>query len=86
MGEMIQKDKIKHFLAGLALSLLAGLFVAPIYGVWAAVLVGAAKELLYDGLLNKGTVEWWDFVATALGGACGYLIFGLLGVKANGIL
>ncbi len=64
----IPKDKQKHFLAGLALSLLAGLLFCPIVGLATAVMVGALKEVIWDWLLKKGTPEFLDFVATVLGG------------------
>ncbi len=67
----IPKDKQKHFLAGLALSLLAGLLFCPIVGLATAAVVGALKEIIWDWLLKKGTPELLDFVATVLGGALG---------------
>jgi len=60
------KDKWKHLLAGLALSLLAGLLFCPIVGLATAVMVGALKEVIWDWLLKKGTPEFLDF-----GGAIG---------------
>jgi len=70
----IPKDKQKHFLAGLALSLLAGLLFCPIVGLATAAVVGALKEIIWDWLLKKGTPELLDFVATVLGGALGAVI------------
>ena len=62
------KDKQKHLLAGLVLSILAGLFVYPLIGLATAAVVGALKEIIWDWLLKKGTPELLDFVATVLGG------------------
>jgi len=70
----IPKDKQKHFLAGLALSLLAGLLFCPIVGLAIAAVVGALKETMWDWLLKKGTPELLDFVATVAGGALGAVI------------
>ena len=70
----LRADKLKHFSAGLALSLLAGLLFCPIVGLATAVMVGALKEVIWDWLLKKGTPEFLDFVATVLGGALGAVI------------
>lgn len=70
----IPKDKKLHLLAGLALSLLAGLFVYPTWGLATAVVVGALKEIIWDWWLKRGTPEWWDFWATCLGGTAGFAI------------
>ena len=70
----IPKDKQKHFLAGLALSILAGLLFCPIVGLATAAVVGALKEIIWDWLLKKGTPELLDFVATVAGGVLGAVI------------
>jgi hypothetical protein len=70
----IPKDKQKHLLAGLALSILAGLFVYPLIGLATAAVVGALKEIIWDWLLKKGTPELLDFVATVAGGVLGAVI------------
>ena len=68
------KDKKLHILAGLALSLVAGLLICPLIGLAAAAVVGALKEIIWDWLLKKGTPELLDFVATVLGGVLGAVI------------
>ena len=68
------KDKKLHLLAGLALSILAGLFVYPLIGLATAAVVGALKEIIWDWLLKKGTPEFLDFVATVAGGVLGAVI------------
>lgn len=40
-------DKLVHFLCGLVIALVVGLFTAPYIGLIAAVLAGVAKEI-YD--------------------------------------
>jgi hypothetical protein len=70
----IPKDKQKHFLAGLALSILAGLSFCPLIGLATAAVVGALKEIIWDWLLKKGTPEFLDFVATVAGGVLGAVV------------
>ena len=70
----MSSDKQKHLLAGLALSLLAGLLFCPLTGFITAAVVGALKEIVWDWLLKKGTPELLDFVATVLGGVLGAVI------------
>jgi len=70
-------DKLYHLIAGFAISLLFGL-ISPITGLITAVVIGSAKEVVYDKLLNRGCFEYLDFVATCVGGVVGYLILILL--------
>jgi len=42
------------------------------FGFAIAVLVGAAKEVVWDWWLKKGTPELLDFVATFIGAALGF--------------
>jgi hypothetical protein len=72
------RDKSLHLLAGLALSLLAGLLFCPRIGLAAAAVIGALKEIVWDWLLKKGTPEPLDFVATVAGGVIGYVLVGWL--------
>ena len=74
----MSSDKQKHPLAGLALSILAGLLFCPIVGLATAAVVGALKEIIWDWLLKKGTPELLDFVATVAGGVIGYVLVGWL--------
>ena len=68
-------DKAKHFFAGLIISLIFS-FIALPYGLLAATLAGAAKEL-YD-LTGRGTPEWADFFVTVGGGVAGMIIHSIL--------
>ena len=70
----VPKDKVMHFCAGLALSMLAGLLYTPFWGLATAAVVGALKEIIWDWLLKKGTPELLDFVATVAGGVLGAVI------------
>ena len=74
MIKLFQKDKKLHILAGLALSLVAGLLFCPLIGLAAAAVIGAFKEIVWDWLLEKGTPEFLDFVATVAGGVLGAVI------------
>ena len=70
----LRADKLKHFSAGLALSLAAGLFVCPSFGLAVAVVAGLGKDVVWDRWLKRGTFEWLDIWATVLGGALGAVI------------
>ncbi|WP_461366939.1 hypothetical protein [Candidatus Darwinibacter acetoxidans] len=71
---ILQKDKLKHAIAGVALSIVAGLLYTPFWGLATAAVVGALKEIIWDWLLKKGTPELLDFVATVAGGVLGAVI------------
>lgn len=59
-----QPDKRKHFIAGLVISILVGVF-NPWIGLGVGILAGALKEL-WDKK-GHGAPEWMDFVFTCLG-------------------
>ena len=73
----IPKDKKDHVLLGMfvgyplmilgyLIDILAGLnFVIILGGILGIVLVGL-KEIVYDWLMDLGTPEWWDFIASAI--------------------
>ena len=82
---MFGRDKILHFIGGLLIAFVIGVY-SPFIGVGVALLVGLFKEYVKDsGLLGKwlpsapewikasGTVDWKDLAATALGGYLGAL-------------
>lgn len=71
-------DKIKHFLVGLSVSLVAGIWYTPGLGLTCAALSGIWKEVVWDRLLKKGTPELLDFVATMVGGVVGYALLRLI--------
>lgn len=72
-------DKLLHFVAGLIVA--AFFAIALKWPGWAALLMsvafGALKEL-FDWLTTK-KVEWWDGIATSIGGVV-ILVFWLLGL------
>lgn len=74
----MKKDKVLHLLAGFVISFLIGLY-NPVYGVFAGVAAGFAKEA-FDFFYNKykqekvATVEMTDFVTTAIGAILAYIV------------
>jgi hypothetical protein len=74
----MQRDKLKHLLAGIGISLVSGVQFSPLIGLIAAAIVGALKEIIWDWLLKRGTPEFLDFLATALGGAIAYTVIKLI--------
>lgn len=61
------QDGLTHILVSLVLCAVLGAFLP----LWAAVLItlaiGIAKELVWDKWLKKGTAEWKDIIADAVG-------------------
>lgn len=68
------QDGLAHILVSLVLCAVLGVFLP----LWAAVLitlsVGFIKELVWDKLLKKGTAEWRDIIADAVGVLLGVFI------------
>lgn len=68
------QDGLTHILVSLVLCAVLGVFLP----LWAAVLitlsVGFIKELVWDKLLKKGTAEWRDIIADAVGVLLGVFI------------
>lgn len=72
------QDGLLHLLVSLVLCL----FLSALMPLWASAsvtfLVGAAKELAWDGALGKGSLEWKDIVADIAGVLTGVLSVVLL--------
>ena len=75
---IFKQDKLKHLLAGISISLVFGVQFSPLIGLLIAGIVGALKEIIWDWLLKRGTPEFLDFLATALGGAIAYMAIKLI--------
>jgi len=75
---IFKQDKLKHLLAGIGISLVSGVQFSPLLGLITAAIVGALKEIIWDWLLKRGTPEFLDFLATALGGVIGYMVVKLI--------
>lgn len=72
MLPQLPQDKANHLVYGLAIFIAFGFAFGAVAGLVAAALIGAAKEV-YDKVSGKGCPDALDFVATAAGGAAGYL-------------
>ena len=72
----MKADKILHILAGYAIAMTIGLWW-PIIGFCIALAAGAAKELIYDLALRKGTPDWYDFIFTVGGASVALAILNL---------
>ena len=63
----MDKDKQLH----LAVSALIVLVFTPLLGLYCAALssliIGAAKELIWDWWLGRGCADWWDMAYDVLG-------------------
>ena len=65
-------DKANHFVYGVGIFVVgAALLNAPV-ALALVVLIAVAKEI-YDGVTSTGTRDVWDAVATAAGGAAGFI-------------
>ena len=65
-------DKKLHLAAGLLIAILAGYFIAPVWGLAAAVFAGFMKEVRDWGCYQG--FDWKDMVTTWMGGLLGTLI------------
>lgn len=71
----IPLDKQLHFFSGWAICASLLPFTGLAWALFATVLVGAAKELVWDLALKKGTPDKNDALATAVGGLAGAAIY-----------
>jgi hypothetical protein len=66
-------DKVVHAGLGFFFALIFGFIMRNAwFGFAIAILAGAAKEVVWDLWLGKGTPELLDFVATFIGAALGF--------------
>ena len=74
----VPADKQMHFLCGLVIAALLTPFIGA-YSVVVVAIIALLKEI-YD-YLHKDihTPDFWDWVATVLGGLVGFVIVALLG-------
>jgi hypothetical protein len=75
---IFKQDKLKHLLTGIGIGLIFGVLFSSLIGLIAATILGALKEIIWDWFLKKGTPEFMDFLATALGGAIAYMTVKLI--------
>lgn len=68
------KDKVVHAGFGFFITLVAGfVFRNSLVGFFTGCLAGAAKEVVWDWWLKKGTPEFLDFLATCAGALFGFV-------------
>lgn len=74
----VPADKQMHFICGLVIAALLTPFIGA-YSIVVVAIIALLKEI-YD-YLHKDihTPDFWDWVATALGGLVGFVIVALLG-------
>lgn len=65
-------DKANHFVYGVVLFTVLAFLRDPLFALWLVIGVGILKEL-FDKVTGTGNPEVWDAVATAAGGAFGFL-------------
>ena len=73
---MIAKDKIYHFIAGLAIAIIGSIILSPIEGIGLAIMAGVFKEC-YDHY-TYDVFDVKDMVATWIGGAVGFALVSLI--------
>ncbi|MBL4703712.1 MAG: hypothetical protein JKY54_04275 [Flavobacteriales bacterium] len=62
----IDKDKLLHFFWSSILLVLLFLLFGSFYGCVSLLIIAALKEILWDGLLKKGTPQFLDFIFGSL--------------------
>lgn len=72
----IGPDKFQHFIAGMLITVVAGIWRHPYQGFTLAVVIAGVKEA-YD-IRGHGTADWLDFFATVLGAMSGYVVVRLV--------
>jgi hypothetical protein len=74
----IPADKQMHFISGLIIAAVLTPFIG-FYSVVVVAIIAALKEI-YDYLHPQShTADFWDWVATTLGGLVGFVAVALLG-------
>ena len=69
----LPQDKANHLIYGLLMFMVMTPFTGALLAVLTVAIIGALKEIIHDKLMGKGTPDFWDFVATAAGGALGFI-------------
>ena len=73
----IQPDKQLHFLGSALLLMYLAQFLPLLYATTIALLIGGAKEYIWDYKMKKGTPDWNDMFANALGVIASLIVIGL---------
>ena len=61
----LKHDKLLHFFYGSIISFISVL-IFGVYGLWITVIIAAAKEIIWDYLMKKGSPELLDFIFTII--------------------
>lgn len=70
------KDKNLHFAGCFAIALVVAFFSQVLlYGVIASAAVALLKDIVYDGVMEKGTFSLQDIVVSLVGTAAGALAY-----------
>lgn len=64
-------DGLLHVLCSIIIVMVAGIFLPVWASASGAIVIGAAKELVWDKWLRKGFATWHDFVCDIIGVAAG---------------
>ena len=78
-------DKLKHFIAGFVICIVGYFLIsmipldvhASLAGMLLSFLAGFLKEL-YDKFIKKTYFDWYDWLATTVGGTAGFLIIEII--------
>ena len=71
-------DKQMHFLSGFIIAAVLTPFIGA-YSILVVAVIAALKEIYDARHPDKHTADFWDWVATVLGGLVGFVIVALLG-------
>ena len=64
---LIPVDKANHFIYGYLIFCLSQIFFVTPVSALIVLIIGAAKEIVWDKYLQKGTPDWNDFAFTIAG-------------------
>jgi hypothetical protein len=71
-------DKFMHFICGLVIAALLTPFIGA-YSIVVVAVIAALKEIYDARHPDKHTADFWDWVATVLGGVVGFVVVALIG-------
>lgn len=71
-------DKQMHFLSGFIIAAVLTPFIGA-YSILVVAVIAALKEIYDARHPDKHTADFWDWVATVLGGVVGFVVVALIG-------
>jgi uncharacterized membrane protein YdcZ (DUF606 family) len=74
----VPADKQMHFICGLVIAALLTPFIGA-YSILVVAVIAALKEIYDARHPDKHTADFWDWVATTLGGVFGFVVVALFG-------